>query len=76
MSLMEGDGNDALLLNATWYERSQKMNPAWKCKECGYTLEAPAPPEECPSCRKKCEFLDVTCYIPECGDKKTDERIR
>ena len=20
-----------------------------------------------PSCKEKCEYVDVTCYIPECG---------
>jgi rubredoxin len=38
----------------------------WKCSNCGYTLEVDAPPEECPSCGEKCEFIDVSCYIPEC----------
>lgn len=51
------------------------MNPTFKCSNCGYTLEAPTPPEECPSCREKCEFLDVTCYIPECGTGPSDERL-
>jgi hypothetical protein len=27
----------------------------------------PNPPNVCPSCKEKCEFVDVTCYIPECG---------
>jgi len=39
----------------------------WKCNHCGYTLEVPAPPEICPSCKAKCEFVDVSCYIPDCG---------
>ena len=39
----------------------------WKCSNCGYTLQATSPPEPCPNCHEKCEFLDVTCYIPECG---------
>ncbi|MGQ9669420.1 MAG: rubredoxin-like domain-containing protein [Desulfosoma sp.] len=39
----------------------------WKCNKCGHTLQALTPPETCPSCKEKCEFLDVTCYIPECG---------
>ena len=39
----------------------------WMCSECGYQLEAEAPPEECPSCRAKCDFRDITCYTPECG---------
>jgi rubredoxin len=25
------------------------------------------PPETCPSCKKKCEFVDVSCYTPDCG---------
>jgi len=40
---------------------------SWKCTKCGYTLQAPTPPEECPECKEKCEFIDVTCYVPECG---------
>ena len=39
----------------------------WKCSECGYTLQAAAPPEECPGCEKKCLFVDATCYTPDCG---------
>ncbi len=39
----------------------------WKCSNCGYTLNQDKPPEACPSCRQKCEFLDVTCYVPQCG---------
>lgn len=41
--------------------------PAWKCNKCGNTVDTPAPPEKCPSCNEKCEFVDVSCYIPECG---------
>ncbi len=51
------------------------MDSTYKCTNCGYTLEAPAPPEECPSCHEKCEFVDVTCYIPECKGRPTDERL-
>jgi rubredoxin len=39
----------------------------WKCSNCGYTLQTPTPPEVCPSCREKCNFIDTTCYTPECG---------
>jgi len=39
----------------------------WKCSNCGYTLEAAQPPEACPSCKEKCNFIDATCYTPECG---------
>ena len=40
---------------------------SWKCNKCGSTIDLQAPPETCPSCKEKCEFLDVSCYIPECG---------
>ena len=39
----------------------------WKCSSCSYTFEAETTPDRCPSCKKACTFLDVTCYIPECG---------
>ncbi len=39
----------------------------WKCSNCGYLLQAPQPPETCPSCNQKCIFVDTTCYTPECG---------
>ncbi len=47
----------------------------WKCEKCGYTLEAEKPPEKCPSCKEKCIFLNVTCYIPDCGNKGSDDRL-
>lgn len=48
----------------------------WKCSQCGYTIKQEKPPEPCPSCGKKCEFLNATCYTPECQDEKIDKRIR
>ncbi len=48
----------------------------WKCQKCGYTLEADAPPEKCPSCKEKCEFLDNTCYTPDCQGDGVDKRIK
>lgn len=39
----------------------------WKCTNCGYNFEGSAPPEQCPSCCEKCDFVDVSCYIPDCG---------
>jgi len=48
----------------------------WKCKECGYALQADAPPEKCPQCKKKCEFVDVSCYIPDCGQSGQDPRLK
>ena len=49
--------------------------PYWKCSECGYTLQADVPPDECPSCNEKCEFKNVSCYAPECGFKGVDPRL-
>ncbi|MBU2487972.1 MAG: hypothetical protein KKA60_01140 [Proteobacteria bacterium] len=48
---------------------------SWKCTHCGYTLTADRFPEPCPSCHEKCDFVDVTCYVPECQDSGRDERL-
>jgi rubrerythrin len=48
----------------------------WKCSGCGYTLQAKTPPDQCPSCNEKCEFVDVTCYTPECGFQGIDPRLQ
>jgi rubredoxin len=48
----------------------------WKCSNCGYTLKTDAPPDQCPSCNQKCEFLNVTCYIPECESTGSDQRLK
>lgn len=48
---------------------------SWKCSRCGYSLEAQAPPNECPSCKENCKFLNVTCYIPDCGTTGQDPRL-
>ncbi len=47
----------------------------WKCQNCGYKIQADVPPEKCPSCKEKCEFADVSCYIPDCGTTGSDERL-
>jgi rubredoxin len=47
----------------------------WKCSDCGYSMTGDAPPEVCPSCSHKCEFIDVTCYIPDCEDTGRDNRL-
>ncbi len=39
----------------------------WICSECDYVFQVSEPPQTCPSCRRKCVFSDVTCYVPECG---------
>jgi rubredoxin len=47
----------------------------WKCSHCGYSLTADAPPEVCPSCKDKCEFVNVTCYTPDCEMEGRDHRL-
>ena len=39
----------------------------WKCANCGLLITTDTPPEVCPGCQATCEFINVTCYIPECG---------
>ena len=48
---------------------------SWKCSNCGYALEVDVPPDQCPSCKEKCEFLDNTCYTPDCEFEGKDKRI-
>jgi rubredoxin len=51
----------------------------WKCSNCGYTLTEGKPPVKCPECGEKCEFIDVSCYIPECGGEDSgnpDTRLK
>ncbi len=48
----------------------------WKCEKCGYIITAGIPPEACPECGEKGGFLDITCYIPECGGPgHVDQRL-
>ncbi len=39
----------------------------WKCAKCGFLITAAIPPDICSQCNEKCDFLNVTCYTPECG---------
>ena len=39
----------------------------WMCSECNYVFEVETSPETCIKCHKKCDFDNVTCYVPECG---------
>ncbi len=48
----------------------------WKCSNCGNTIVEIQPPEICPVCKQKCEFLNVTCYQPECGFTGMDNRLK
>ncbi|MDM8523143.1 hypothetical protein QUF80_07215 [Desulfococcaceae bacterium HSG8] len=66
------------LFKMYFHGKGGDMMASWKCKNCGYTLEADAPPEECPSCKEKCEFLDNSCYTPDCqtDGSGVDKRIK
>lgn len=55
--------------------RDRSEQHFWKCSNCNYVLEAAAPPDRCPACAQKCPFVDVTCYIPECGMVGADPRL-
>ena len=48
----------------------------WKCSNCGNTVVQLAPPQTCPVCKQTCEFLNVTCYEPECGFTGMDNRLK
>jgi ferredoxin len=43
------------------------MANRWRCGACGYRLAAEAPPEECPGCHEKCDFIDDNPYVPTEG---------
>jgi len=45
----------------------------WQCTNCGCVIDAKKPPETCPSCKKKCEFKEITDYVPKHIPRK--ERI-
>jgi rubredoxin len=47
----------------------------WKCSKCSYTLEAETYPDKCPGCHTPCEFLNITCYTPDCKNDGLDKRI-
>ncbi|MDX9816805.1 MAG: hypothetical protein RBT06_07685 [Smithellaceae bacterium] len=52
------------------------MKNTWKCSNCGNTVVEIKPPEICPSCKQKCEFMNVTCYQPDCGFTGMDKRLK
>lgn len=69
-------GSKAFLLTLNLNALEEIIMPSWKCKNCGYALEANKPPEECPSCKQKCEFMDNSCYTPDCQAEGIDKRIK
>ncbi len=58
-------------------ENTPKLeDPYWKCKNCGNTVQQKTPPDPCPACKQKCEFVNVSCYTPECGFTGIDPRLK
>jgi rubredoxin len=48
------------------------MNPQeaqlyWRCSNCSFTLQAAKPLGICPICRGQIGFINVSCYLLECG---------
>ena len=39
----------------------------WECSECRFLVTTAVPPDICPECGAKCAYINVTCYLPECG---------
>jgi len=39
----------------------------WKCSACGFLITAERPTDVCPECNERCNFVNVTCYTPDCG---------
>jgi rubredoxin len=68
-------GNATPITNHTQIFTGGTQMPSWKCSNCGYTFDAETHPNECPSCHEKCEFLDHSCYTPDCAAQGTDDRI-
>ncbi len=56
--------------------KSQLPDMFWKCSNCGNTIQVDKPPQECPACRQQCQFLNVTCYTPDCGFTGIDQRLK
>jgi rubrerythrin len=36
----------------------------WRCRVCSFTMIGAASPDVCPECHAKCEFSNITCYVP------------
>jgi rubrerythrin len=36
----------------------------WRCRVCSFTTIDAFPPDVCPECHAKCEFSNITCYVP------------
>jgi len=45
----------------------EELTNWWMCSDCQYVFKAGNIPESCPGCKNKCTFVDVSCYIPDCG---------
>ncbi|MDQ5986584.1 MAG: hypothetical protein CSYNP_02314 [Syntrophus sp. SKADARSKE-3] len=51
-------------------------NTYWKCSNCGNTIQTERPPLKCTVCGKACEFINVTCYQPDCGFTGIDPKLK
>ena len=47
--------------------RKEEAKNYWMFDECNYVFEAETPPDKCPDFHAKCTFMNVSCYIPDCG---------
>ncbi|HOK06689.1 MAG TPA: hypothetical protein PK836_07700 [Syntrophales bacterium] len=57
-------------------EKKAPPDQFWKCSNCGNTIQTVTPPQTCPVCGKACEFLNITCYMPDCGFTGIDPRLK
>ena len=57
-------------------KKRRKIMVSWLCSKCGYALEADTPPEECPSCKSDCSFVDNSCYTPDCAGTPNDPQVK
>lgn len=39
----------------------------WECAKCGFTMTVGTPLGVCPKCGEKGDFVNITCYTPQCG---------
>ena len=58
------------------FKKRREIMVSWLCSKCGYTLDADTPPDECPSCKSDCSFVDNSCYTPDCAGKPNDPQVK
>lgn len=83
VELVHKGGGSLVCCNKTMQRAQEKQGeqkvpanaPYWSCSSCHYVLQAVTPPDVCPACGQRCQFVDVSCYIPECGLTGVDSRL-